>query len=89
MNDLEIGYIDKAMTKAIYDELEDGSFCGRIPQCPGVIAFGETLYQCRKELRTSIGGWITVKTRHGDKIPATDGVNPNKREPLYEAAVVL
>jgi hypothetical protein len=27
-------YSDKAMSKAAYDKLEDGSFFGKIPQCP-------------------------------------------------------
>ena len=40
-----IEYINKAMSKAVYDKLEDGSFSGKIPQCPGVVAFGKTLYQ--------------------------------------------
>ena len=52
-----IEYVDKAMGKAVYDKLEDGSFSGKTPQCPGVIAFGETLYQCQKELRSSLEGW--------------------------------
>ena len=88
MNESEVRYIDKAMAKAVYDELEDGAFCGRIPQCPGVIAFGETMYQCGQELRTSLEGWITVKIRHGDKIPAIDSIviNTNKRTPLRETA---
>ena len=30
-------YIDKAMSKAVYDKLEDRSFSGKIPKCPGVI----------------------------------------------------
>ena len=30
-----IEYIHKAMSKAIYDKLEDGSFSGKIPYCPG------------------------------------------------------
>ncbi len=36
-------YIDKAMSKAVYDRLEGRSFSGSIPECPGVIAFGTTL----------------------------------------------
>jgi len=46
-----IEYVNKAMSKAAYEKLEDGSYSGKIPQCPGVIAFGETLYQCQEELR--------------------------------------
>ena len=33
-------YIERAMTKAEYDKLEDNTFAGRIPVCKGVIAFG-------------------------------------------------
>ena len=38
-----IEYISKAMSKAIYDKLQDGTYSGKIPQTAGVIAFGETL----------------------------------------------
>jgi len=68
-----IEYVDKAMGKAVYDKLEDSSFSGKIPQCPGVIAFGETLYQCQKELSSSLEGWLIVKTRHGDTLPIIGG----------------
>ena len=62
-------YINQAMAKAVYDKLEDDSFCGKIPQCPGVIAFAETLYQCQQALRSSLEGWLIVKIRHGDTLP--------------------
>ncbi len=61
-----IEYIDKAMSMAVYDRLEDGSFSGKISQCPGVIAFGDSLYQCQYELRSSLEGWLIIKIRHGD-----------------------
>ncbi len=61
-------YIHSAMRKATYDKLEDGSFCGKITQCPGVIAFGESLYQCQEELQEALEGWIIVKLRHGDPL---------------------
>lgn len=64
-----IEYINKALGKAVYDKLEDSSFSGKIPQCPGVVAFGETLHQCQQELRTSLEGWLIVKIRHGDTLP--------------------
>ena len=76
-----IEYIDKAMSKAVYDKLEDGSFSGKIPQCPGVIAFGETLYQCQQELKTSLEGWLIVKIRHDDTLPVIGRINLNKRMP--------
>jgi predicted RNase H-like HicB family nuclease len=70
-------YINQAMATAAYDKLEDGSFFGKIPQCPGVVAFAETLYKCQQELRSSLEGWIIVKIRHGDKLPVINKINLN------------
>ena len=39
LNYMLIEYINKAMSKAVYDKLEDGCFSGKILQCPTVIAF--------------------------------------------------
>jgi len=82
-----IEYINKTMSKAVYDKLEDGSFSGKIPQCPGVVAFGETLYQCQQELISSLEGWLIVKIRHGDTLPVVGGINLNKRMPVTNVAV--
>ena len=82
-----IEYINKTMSKAVYDKLEDGSFSGKIPQCPGVIAFGETLYQCQQELVSSLEGWLLVKIRHGDTLPVVGRINLNKRMPVPNVAV--
>jgi len=85
-----IEYINNAMSKAVYDKLEDGSFSGKIPQCPGVIALGETLYQCEQELKSSLEGWLIVKIRYGDKLPVIEKINLNERMPSFQggAAVV-
>jgi len=72
-----IEYIERAMSKAAYDKLQDGTYCGRIPACQGTIGFGETLYQCQGELRSVLEGWILVKLRHGDSLPVLDGVDLN------------
>ena len=77
-----IEYINKAMSEAVYDKLEDGSFSGKIPQCPGVISFGETLYRCEQELRSSLEGWLIVKIRHDDNLPVIGKINLNKRMPV-------
>ncbi len=59
-------YVDRAMTEAIYDKLEDHSFVGKIPVCKGVIAFGSTLKECQNELRSTLEDWILLglKLRH-------------------------
>jgi predicted RNase H-like HicB family nuclease len=59
-------YVEGAMSTALYDKLEDGTYCGKIPECPGTIAFGQTLHQCQIELRAVLEGWLLVKIRHGD-----------------------
>ena len=82
-----IEYINKAMSKAVYDKLEDGSFSGKIPQCPGVVAFGKTLYQCQQELRSSLEGWLIVKIRNGDTLPVVGRIDLNKRMPTPKEAV--
>jgi predicted RNase H-like HicB family nuclease len=79
-----IEYINKAMSKAIYEKLEDGTYSGKVPQTPGVIAFGETLYQCQEDLKSALEGWLIVKIRHGDKLPVIGGINLNKRIPALE-----
>ena len=83
-----IEYIDKAMSKAVYDKLEDGSFTGKIPKCPGVLAFGETLYECEQELKSSLEGWLIVKIRYGDNIPAMGRINLNERMPAFRDKAV-
>ena len=76
-----IEYLTKAMSNAVYEKLEDGTYSGKIPQCPGVIGFGETLYQCQEELRSVLEGWLIVKIRHGDRLPVVGGINLNNKMP--------
>jgi len=59
-------YIGQAMAQALYDKLEDGTFAGRIPLCPGVIAFEKTLRKCEYALRSTLEDWILVglKLKH-------------------------
>ena len=74
-------YINKAMSKAVYDKLEDGTFSGKISQCPGVVAFGETLFKCQHELTSSLEGWLIVKIRYGDQLPVMGRINLNPKMP--------
>lgn len=80
-------YIERAMGKAVYDKLEDGTYYGKVPECLGAIAFGETLYQCQSELKSVLEGWLLVKIRHGDQLPVIDGVDLNKGIPVLKETV--
>lgn len=76
-------YIERAMTKAAYDKLDDGSFSGHIPACKGVIAFGANLYECEHQLRSVLEDWLLVGFKLGHPLPIIDGIDLNK-EPEYE-----
>ena len=62
-------YVQSAMAKANYDKLDDGTFAGRITQCKGVIAFGQTLKDCEEELRSTLEDWILLGLKLGHYLP--------------------
>jgi predicted RNase H-like HicB family nuclease len=76
-------YLEQALAQAIYDKLEDGSFAGRIPACPGVVAFGASLSECEHELRSTLEEWILLGLKLGHPLPVIGGIDLN-REPLRE-----
>lgn len=81
-------YIQNAMARATYDKLEDGSFCGRIPACPGVIAFEESLDRCREGLQSVLEGWIILGLRSGDPLPVIDDIDLNEKAEDESVATV-
>jgi predicted RNase H-like HicB family nuclease len=66
-----LDYISAAMKTAIYEKLEDGTFCGTTRRCPGAVALAPTLYECQEELRSVLEDWLIVKLRHGDALACT------------------
>ncbi len=80
-------YINKAMSKAVYEKLEDDTYCGKICDCPGTIAFGNTLYDCQNELKSVFEGWLIVKIRYGDRLPLMAGFDLNVGVPMVKEAV--
>ena len=78
-------YVSQALAQAIYDKLDDDTFAGRIPSCPGVVAFGKTLSRCEAELRSTLEDWILVGLKLGHSLPIIGGIDLNKepqREPV-------
>lgn len=75
-------YVDGAMGKAVYDKLEDGTFAGKIPPCPGVVAFAETLRECEAELHSVLEDWLLVGLKMRHVLPIIDGIDLNQ-EPAY------
>ncbi|MBD2384698.1 type II toxin-antitoxin system HicB family antitoxin [Cylindrospermum sp. FACHB-282] len=72
-----INYIHAAMHKATYELLEDESFYGEIPECPGVLANAETLEACREELQDALEGWIILGLRLGHTLPILNRIDLN------------
>jgi len=77
-------YISLSMAQATYDKLEDGTFAGRIPACPGVIAFAGTLRLCEEELRSTLEDWLLVGLKMGHPLPVIGNLNLNQ-EPARES----
>lgn len=78
-------YVEQAMAEATYDKLADGSFAGRIPVCPGVIAFADSLRDCEEELRSTLEDWILVGLKLGHPLPVLAEIDLNRdpaREPV-------
>ena len=78
-------YVERAMSEAVYDKLEDGTFAGRIPACKGVLAFGSTLRECEEELHSTLEDWILVGLKLGHPMPVIGEIDLNKepsREPV-------
>jgi len=81
-------YIEKAMSLAVYDKLEDGSFAGSIPPCRGVIAFAPTLRQCEDELRSTLEDWILLGLKLSHPLPIIEDIDLN-RESRFEPVDAL
>ncbi len=78
-------YLAAAMAEAVYEKLEDGTYAGRIPSCPGVVAFGASLRECEEEVRSTLEDWTLVGLRLKHPLPILKGIDLNKepaREPV-------
>ena len=53
-------YVEKAMRKAKYELMEDGTFFGEIPGFQGVWGNAATLEECRDDLQGSLEAWLVV-----------------------------
>jgi len=63
-------YLDAALSRAKYTQLEDGSYGVEVRGLRGVIATGSTLEECRKSLAEVIEAWVLVRVSKGLDIPA-------------------
>jgi predicted RNase H-like HicB family nuclease len=65
-------YVQTALDRAHYRQLEDGSYCATVPGLRGVIATADRLEACRRELAEVIEEWVLVRVAQGLSIPPMD-----------------
>ena len=81
-------YVDQGMAAASYEKLEDGSYSGRIPSCPGVVAFARTLRECEADLRSALEDWILLGLKLRHRLPVLGEIDLNG-EPVREPVDTL
>jgi len=73
-------YIKKALEKALYKVLEDGTWFAEIPGFQGVWANASTVEECRHELKEVLEEWLVLKIRDRDPIPDIEGLTIRVKE---------
>jgi predicted RNase H-like HicB family nuclease len=73
-------YIQKALEKAHYKVLEDGTWFAEIPGFQGVWANAATVEECRRELTEVLEEWLILKIRDRNPIPEIEGVTIEIKE---------
>ena len=73
-------YIQKALEKAQYKILDDGTWFAEIPGFEGVWANANTVEACRNELQEVLEEWLVLKIRDRDPIPEIEGVEIKVKE---------
>jgi predicted RNase H-like HicB family nuclease len=73
-------YIQKALEKAQYRLLDDGTWFSDIPGFEGVWGNARTVEECRHELMEVLEEWIVLKIRDRDPIPEIEGIEIKVKE---------
>ena len=69
-------YIQAAMRRAQYEQMEDGKWFASIPGFDGLWAVGPSVEEARQQLIETFDGWITVHLMIGkNRAPDVDGVS--------------
>jgi len=74
-----VEYTRKALEKAEYKKLENGTWFAEISGFEGVWANGNTVEECRNELLEVLEEWLILKLRDNDAIPEVEGADLNMK----------
>ena len=72
-------YVTRALERAHYRLLEDGTFAATVRGLRGVVATGDTLETCRRELAEVVEEWVLVRVARGLTVPALNGATVRVR----------
>ena len=67
-------YIAKALERAVYAEVDDGSYCASVRGLRGVLAVGRSIEECRQQLAEVIEEWILVRVARQLPVPKLGGI---------------
>jgi predicted RNase H-like HicB family nuclease len=73
-------YIDQALQRARYRQVDGGLYCATVQGLRGVIATGPTLEDCRDQLAQVVEEWILVRVSRGLSTPRLGGVTVEVRQ---------
>ncbi len=68
-----VRYIDTALRRARYRQMDDDSFCATVPGLRGVVAIGRTVEACRDQLAQVVEEWVLIRIARGLKVPPLGG----------------
>ena len=77
-----LSYIQKALEKAEYKKLDDGTWFAEVSGFQGVWANGNKVEECRRELQEVLEEWLVLKIKDNDPIPEIEGAEIKVKEAL-------
>ena len=75
-----VEYCQKALRRAKYKILADGTWFAEIPGFQGIWANEQTVEECRENLISVLEEWLILKLRDGDPVPVVDGLRLEIKE---------
>lgn len=72
-------YIRAALKHAVFEQLPDGHWYGRIPILDQVSATAQTIDSCEEALKHALEDWMVYRATAQLPIPPIDGIQPISR----------
>ena len=69
-----LAYVEQALDRAEYDELEDGTYVAEVAGLRGVIGTGSTREACTANLAEVVEEWVLVRVAQGLSVPPLGGI---------------